>query len=83
MSTDGSEMDEIGSLGRNGLSSFSLNDDGWLFDSQGRRLLWVPSDLRDSLIHPPTDLLIGDRDFMKLDFDGAKLGDLWADCYRP
>ncbi|CCO33401.1 hypothetical protein BN14_07476 [Rhizoctonia solani AG-1 IB] len=60
----------------------SIGEDGWMVDFHGRRLLWVPSDLRAYLEHPPTSLSIGDRTYFHLETEGWKVRNKWMDCYR-
>jgi hypothetical protein len=60
----------------------SIDEDGWMVDFHGRRLLWVPSDLRAYLEHPPTSLSIGDRTYFRLETEGWKAGDEWMSCYQ-
>ncbi|CAE6410247.1 unnamed protein product [Rhizoctonia solani] len=62
---------------------WSLDSDGWVTDSQDRRLVWVPSDMRNYLLWSFNDSLIADRGWFKFDFDRANVGELWTDCYRP
>ncbi|KAF8752949.1 WD40 repeat-like protein [Rhizoctonia solani] len=64
------------------LDSWTLDDEGWAVDSENRRLVWVPSDLRVPLPIPPNDLTISDQGDMRLDFDGAMMGETWTDCFR-
>ncbi|GAB1521040.1 hypothetical protein RhiTH_004131 [Rhizoctonia solani] len=61
----------------------SLDDDGWVVDSHGRRLLWVPSDLRTYLALPPTSSIIADQGAFTLNTDGWNIGDRWMECYQP
>ncbi|KAF8695737.1 WD40 repeat-like protein, partial [Rhizoctonia solani] len=61
----------------------SLNDDGWVVDSHGRRLVWVPSDLRTYLALPPTSSIIADQGAFTLNTDGRNIGDRWMECYQP
>ncbi|CAE6424804.1 unnamed protein product, partial [Rhizoctonia solani] len=61
----------------------SLNDDGWVVDSHGQRLVWVPSDLRTYLALPPTSSIIADRGAFTLNTDGRNIGDKWMECYQP
>ncbi|CEL53987.1 putative WD repeat-containing protein alr3466 OS=Nostoc sp, (strain PCC 7120 / UTEX 2576) GN=alr3466 PE=4 SV=1 [Rhizoctonia solani AG-1 IB] len=65
--------------------SWCGNDDdpGWLLDSCNQRLLWVPPDLRASLVVPPMSLVIADGGSYRLKTDRLKTGDKWTDCYRP
>ncbi|CCO34143.1 Vegetative incompatibility protein HET-E-1 [Rhizoctonia solani AG-1 IB] len=62
---------------------WSVDDDGWAVDSHNRRLVWVPSDLRESLLVPPKSLTISSNGCYELRFEGANVGEKWADCYRP
>ncbi|KAG8731187.1 hypothetical protein FRC11_004765 [Ceratobasidium sp. 423] len=61
-----------------------LDEDGWLRDeSQNRPLVWIPPDLRESLVWPHNTLLISSRGTFELDFTNAYLGESWTKCYRP
>ncbi|CAE6503874.1 unnamed protein product [Rhizoctonia solani] len=66
-----------------GPNKWCLDKDGWVVDSEKRRLVWVPSDLRNYLLHPFNDSMISDRGSFKLDFDGVNIGELWIGCYQP
>ncbi|CAE6493505.1 unnamed protein product, partial [Rhizoctonia solani] len=54
---------------------WSLNSDGWVVDSRGRRLVWVPSDLCTYLALPPTNSIIADQGYFRLETDEWKIGD--------
>ncbi|QRW23157.1 peptidase C14 [Rhizoctonia solani] len=60
---------------------WSLNSDGWVVDSRGRRLVWVPSDLCTYLALPPTNSIIADQGYFRLETDEWKIGDEWVRCY--
>ncbi|ELU36015.1 hypothetical protein AG1IA_09955 [Rhizoctonia solani AG-1 IA] len=60
---------------------WSLDSDGWVVDSLGRRLAWVPSDLHACLALPPTTSIIGDQGYFRLEIDGWKIGDEWMRCF--
>ncbi|CCO35728.1 Vegetative incompatibility protein HET-E-1 [Rhizoctonia solani AG-1 IB] len=60
----------------------SIDEDGWMVDSHGRRLLWVPSDLRQYLSLPPTSSVLGEGLYFLLETGGWKVGDEWMDCYQ-
>ncbi|QRW22622.1 peptidase C14 [Rhizoctonia solani] len=64
------------------LDSWTLDRDGWAVDSENRRLVWVPSDLRIPLAIPPNDLVISPQGCWRLGFVGAMMGGAWAGCYR-
>ncbi|KAF8695736.1 WD40 repeat-like protein, partial [Rhizoctonia solani] len=81
-------------LGQNINIPFALDDDttsepwlpdadGWIVDSHGHRLVWVPSDLRMYLALPPNSSVINGQGDFRLDTDGWKIGDQWAECYLP
>ncbi|KAF8695742.1 WD40 repeat-like protein, partial [Rhizoctonia solani] len=58
-----------------------LNANGWVVDSHGHQLVWVPSDLCMYLALPPNLLVIAYQGYFRLDTDGWKIGDQWAECY--
>ncbi|CCO37151.1 hypothetical protein BN14_11303 [Rhizoctonia solani AG-1 IB] len=60
-----------------------VDQDGWVLDSGGQQLVWVPSELRASLKFPPTSSLITGNGYYELIVEGAKVGESWADCYQP
>ncbi|KAG8724609.1 hypothetical protein FRC09_016579 [Ceratobasidium sp. 395] len=59
-----------------------LNEDGWVVDSNGLRLVWIPSGIRAQLVYHPTQLIIfptGPGAY--LDLSDARLGEDWARCF--
>ncbi|KAF8671524.1 WD40 repeat-like protein [Rhizoctonia solani] len=58
-----------------------LAEDGWVMDKEGRRLVWVPHDLRVSLMSPKNTMLLHRDGYVKLDFEGACIGDEWASSW--
>ncbi|KAG8693594.1 hypothetical protein FRC09_010409 [Ceratobasidium sp. 395] len=59
-----------------------LDEDGWVVDSNGHRLVWIPSGIRAQLACPPTQLII----FLtgpgaNLDLSDARLGEDWVRCF--
>ncbi|CCO36503.1 Vegetative incompatibility protein HET-E-1 [Rhizoctonia solani AG-1 IB] len=76
------EESKKNSKGSVALDQCSLDQDGWMVDSHGRRLLWVPSDLRQYLSFPPTSSALGEGLHFLLETGGWKVGDEWIDCYR-
>ncbi|CAE6449175.1 unnamed protein product [Rhizoctonia solani] len=68
---------------KNAINSWLLDEDGWVVDLRKRRLVWVPSDLRQYLTHSSNDLIIPDRLSFNLEFEQYNVGDNWMDCYRP
>ncbi|CEL62953.1 Vegetative incompatibility protein HET-E-1 OS=Podospora anserina GN=HET-E1 PE=4 SV=1 [Rhizoctonia solani AG-1 IB] len=61
---------------------WTYDEDGWMVDFHGRRLLWVPSDLRANLVHPLMSSSTGGRTYFHLETEGWKGGDKWMDCYQ-
>jgi WD40 repeat protein len=61
----------------------SLDGDGWVVDSYGRRLVWVPPDLRTYLVLSSTSSIITDKGYYRLEISGRMIGDKWMECYNP
>ncbi|KAF8672497.1 WD40 repeat-like protein [Rhizoctonia solani] len=61
----------------------SLDGDGWMVDSHGRRLLWIPPDLRTYLALPSTSSIIADQGTFILNTVGWNIGYRWMECYQP
>ncbi|KDN33909.1 hypothetical protein RSAG8_13001, partial [Rhizoctonia solani AG-8 WAC10335] len=57
-----------------------LNEDGWAMDGKSQRLIWVPPDLRTSLMSPRNTMLLSRDGYLRLNFDGALIGKEWASC---
>ncbi|GAB1519525.1 hypothetical protein RhiTH_002593 [Rhizoctonia solani] len=62
-----------------------LGKDGWVqqeTDHEGkpqlRRLVWVPPDLRTVLMRPGNSVLFSQDGYLKLNFNGAQIGQLWS-----
>ncbi|KAH7339485.1 quinon protein alcohol dehydrogenase-like superfamily [Rhizoctonia solani] len=66
-----------------GFGEWELREDGWVVDDLSRLLVWIPPDLRTSLMYPRTKLLISRQGYLRLNFEGAHIGESWAKCYRP
>jgi hypothetical protein len=62
---------------------WTLTDDGWVIDDQSQLLIWVPPDLRDTLLRPRGILRISTDGSVQLDLANAKLGLSWTECYFP
>ncbi|CAE6431989.1 unnamed protein product [Rhizoctonia solani] len=62
---------------------WEMTDDGWVVDEFSRLLVWVPGDLRTVLMWPRTKLVISRKGYLRLNFDGAYLGESWKESYRP
>ncbi|KAJ1305719.1 hypothetical protein OPQ81_010453 [Rhizoctonia solani] len=63
--------------------SWTMDDDGWVYDNQQCLLLWVPPDLRTALLRPQNTMLISRQGCVELDFSQARIGDAWDSCYQP
>jgi WD40 repeat protein len=65
-----------------GHNNWTMNDDGWVQGPRSEYLIWVPPDLRTSLLRPQNTLVISPRGWLKLDFDGASIGEDWTKIYE-
>ncbi|CEL59035.1 Vegetative incompatibility protein HET-E-1 OS=Podospora anserina GN=HET-E1 PE=4 SV=1 [Rhizoctonia solani AG-1 IB] len=65
--------------------TWEINDDGWVVDSSdsSRLLVWVPHDLRASLMHPRSISLISRKGKLWLNLENACIGTRWGECYAP
>ncbi|CAE6527442.1 unnamed protein product [Rhizoctonia solani] len=64
-----------------GVLEWVLDEDGWVVDEQSQRLIWVPPDLRSSLMSPRNAMVISRNGYARLDFGGAPIGKEWARCW--
>ena len=62
---------------------WEMDNDGWVRDTQDRLLLWVPPDLRSTLLRPQNSGLISRQGCIELDFPDTRIGDEWETCYKP
>ncbi|TDL14447.1 hypothetical protein BD410DRAFT_846022 [Rickenella mellea] len=60
----------------------STLQNGWMVNSSGEHLFWVPPWNRLGLHWPKTKLVIGERSTM-IDFTHFKCGTSWEQCYTP
>ncbi|EUC53950.1 vegetative incompatibility protein HET-E-1, putative [Rhizoctonia solani AG-3 Rhs1AP] len=58
-----------------------LDEHGWVVNKRFRRLIWVPVDLRSSLIWPRNTALLSRDGYIRLKFDGALMGEEWANSW--
>ncbi|KAG8681925.1 hypothetical protein FRC11_000486, partial [Ceratobasidium sp. 423] len=63
--------------------SWKMREDGWVVDNQSRLPIWVPHYLQKSLMGPRTTLLLSREGYLYLNFDGARIGKAWVECYVP
>ncbi|KAH7322320.1 WD40-repeat-containing domain protein, partial [Rhizoctonia solani] len=63
--------------------NWEMDKDGWVRDSQDRLLLWIPPDLRSVLLQPHNTAPISHQGCIELDFEDARIGDVWETCYQP
>ncbi|KEP48384.1 vegetative incompatibility protein HET-E-1 [Rhizoctonia solani 123E] len=62
---------------------WQMNEDGWVYDTQNRLLLWVPPDIRAVLLRQQNTGLISRQGCIELEFTNARIGDQWETCYKP
>ncbi|CAE6424326.1 unnamed protein product [Rhizoctonia solani] len=58
-----------------------LRKDGWVVDGQSRRLIWVPPELHAFLILPRNTMVLSCDGYVRLNFEGALLGEAWVGCW--
>ncbi|KAG8703210.1 hypothetical protein FRC11_010899, partial [Ceratobasidium sp. 423] len=61
---------------------WEMKGDGWVVDELSRLLVWIPTDLRSVLMWPRTKLLISRKGYLRLNFENARLGEAWTECYH-
>ncbi|CAE6431342.1 unnamed protein product [Rhizoctonia solani] len=61
--------------------SWVIKKDGWAMDDQSRRLFWVPPELHNSLILPRNKMVISCEGYVRLNFEGAYIGEAWVNCW--
>ncbi|KAF8752382.1 WD40 repeat-like protein [Rhizoctonia solani] len=66
-------------------AAWKLNDDGWVVEvlDSSRLLVWVPHDLRASLMLPQTPFLVSEKGYLTLFFGNACIGNSWIELHRP
>ncbi|CUA73482.1 putative WD repeat-containing protein alr3466 [Nostoc sp, PCC 7120] [Rhizoctonia solani] len=62
---------------------WDMDQNGWVRDAQNRLLVWVPPDLRTTLLWQHNSGLISRQGRIKLEFVNARVGDEWQTCYNP
>ncbi|QRV92911.1 WD repeat-containing protein [Ceratobasidium sp. AG-Ba] len=64
--------------------SWVLREDGWIVLHTGERLIWVPSDLRPTLLSPQNRLIASSsHGVFNLQFDSCMFGTNWAQHFGP
>lgn len=71
----------LGSLSNDDLSFWTLGDDGWIRGTHNELLLWVPSNLRPTLVVPPCIGILNCEFSTTVDFLGSVHGNLWGRCF--
>ncbi|QRV95009.1 Notchless protein [Ceratobasidium sp. AG-Ba] len=62
--------------------AWTLNNDGWVVLDTGELLLWVPPDLRGTLLRPQNTMIISSRNgVLYLKFDESMIGDNWVEPF--
>ncbi|QRV96958.1 Notchless protein [Ceratobasidium sp. AG-Ba] len=62
--------------------TWNLNEDGWVVAPDGSLLLWVPPDLRHTLLLPQNTILIHNHGSWEVDFTNAYIGPQWQNFYK-
>ncbi|KAG8697907.1 hypothetical protein FRC08_006243 [Ceratobasidium sp. 394] len=61
---------------------WTLDDQGWVIGAGQRRLVWVPSHLREMLETAKKTILSSDDRSFQIDLDGAALGEEWQRSFN-
>ncbi|CUA72684.1 putative WD repeat-containing protein alr3466 [Nostoc sp, PCC 7120] [Rhizoctonia solani] len=62
---------------------WDMDQDGWVRDAQNQLLVWVPPDLRATLLQRHNSAVISRQGCIELEFGNARIGDEWQTCYNP
>ncbi|CUA73490.1 putative WD repeat-containing protein alr3466 [Nostoc sp, PCC 7120] [Rhizoctonia solani] len=62
---------------------WDMDQNGWVRDAQNRLRVWVPPDLRTTLLRRHNSGLISRQGCIELEFGNARIGDEWQRCYNP
>ncbi|KAB5589984.1 hypothetical protein CTheo_6571 [Ceratobasidium theobromae] len=62
------------------LDNWSVRNDGWVV-SEKDLLIWVPIEIRRSLLTPRCAFIVSRSGTTRMDIGGALLGDRWRGCY--
>ncbi|KAG8742618.1 hypothetical protein FRC10_001216 [Ceratobasidium sp. 414] len=62
---------------------WTLNSDGWVVVHESKLLVWVPPDLRHTLLSPRCTVIISTYGLLQLGFDRCKIGDHWQEHFQP
>lgn len=65
------------------LSTWNLDSDGWVRGVHDELLLWVPPDLRPTLITPLKLAILNVEFSTELDFSYSAHGEYWHECFDP
>ncbi|QRW08759.1 WD repeat-containing protein [Ceratobasidium sp. AG-Ba] len=63
-------------------TKWTISGSGWV-SYDGRRLFWVPGDVRGVLLRSANRAVISKNGSLKLDFSEALVGEDWVKCYNP
>ncbi|KAG8780840.1 hypothetical protein FRC12_022522 [Ceratobasidium sp. 428] len=64
-------------------NSWTLREDGWVVGRGLERLIWVPPELRNTLLRFGNRLMISVDGSWELNISKAKFGTEWTQCYQP
>ncbi|QRV93067.1 WD40 repeat protein [Ceratobasidium sp. AG-Ba] len=63
---------------------WTINQDGWIITNSGKLLMWIPDALQAQVVLPQNLTLMPiDREPIHLVFDQKKIGEHWAEHFRP
>ena len=58
--------------------------DGWIVSLPSQDcLMWIPQGIHEVIYHPYNILIISQKGYAHIDFQGFKVGSKWVECYKP
>ncbi|KAF8599218.1 WD40 repeat-like protein [Ceratobasidium sp. AG-I] len=58
-----------------------LRKDGYMTDNGSKLVMWVPSEVRATLLRPQNTAVISTKGSVKVNFTNTHIGNSWARCY--
>ena len=56
--------------------------DGWIVSPGQDYLVWIPHGIREVIHHPYNTLIISQKGYAHIGFQGCDVGTKWAECYK-
>ncbi|KAF8603123.1 hypothetical protein BDV93DRAFT_523491 [Ceratobasidium sp. AG-I] len=73
---------DFGHMPSDPCNTWILDKDGYMIANGSKLVMWVPVEVRDTLLRPQNTAVISTQGSVKVDFADTRIGDSWAQCYR-